>query len=479
MRKTKIVATLGPSADEPGVLQAMLRAGLDVARFNFSHGSHEDHKKRIKNLRKACKETGQTVALMADTKGPEIRLGAFKGGKAELVSGSVFTLTINPVTGDSSIAGITYPNLPREVAPGTRILLDDGLIELTVESVSAVDITTRVLTGGYISDRKGVNIPGVRLDIPYISSGDRSDLGFIVENKFDFVAASFVRTAEDVLLIREELYRLDNKNEIRIIAKIENAEGVKNAGSILSASNGLMVARGDLGIEVDYEDLPIIQKELISNSLRHGKSVITATQMLESMINNPRPTRAETSDVANAIYDGTGAVMLSAETAIGKYPVEATYAMAKIAERIENDIDYRARFKRRDYDPETSITNAISHASVTIAHDLHTSAILTVTMSGDTARSVAKFRPLCPIIACTPNPVTHRQLKLAWGVTPLLVKKETDTTGLFNRAVETALAAGFIKEGDLVVLTAGVPLGYSGTTNMVRVLVVGEKILVG
>ena len=478
MRKTKIIATLGPASDDPDVLSAMLSAGLDVARFNFSHGDHRSHKERVDNLRSICVKTGATVALLADTKGPEIRLDVFQGGKADLVSGNTFTLTSSSIIGDASRASVSYADLPREVSPGSKILLDDGLIELLVESVSGVNIITRVIIGGTITDRKGVNVPGVRLDIPFISAKDRSDLRFFVENEFDLIAASFVRSADDIKEIREELHRIDSGNKIRIIAKIENAQGVNNADSILSVSDGLMVARGDLGVELSYEDLPIIQKELIKKTMRQGKSVITATQMLESMVHNPRPTRAETSDVANAIYDGTGAIMLSGETAMGKYPVESIAAMSRIAERIERDIDYRLLFARREQNPETSITNAISHATVTTAHDLQTAAIITVSMSGDTARNVSKFRPLCPIIACTPDPVAQRQLKLVWGVTPLLAKEEIDTTALFNQAVDMALNGGYVKEGDLVVLTAGVPVGHSGTTNMLKVHVVGEKILV-
>jgi len=479
MRKTKIIATLGPATDDSDVLRAILASGLDVARFNFSHGTHESHKKRVDHLRNLCEETGVKVALMADTKGPEIRLDVFKEGRAELVSGNLFTLSTKLDPGDATRVGISYAGLPGEVFPGARILLDDGLIELLVESVSGSDIVTRVVIGGMISDRKGVNVPGVRLNMPYISSKDRSDLRFFVENGFDIIAASFVRSAEDIMEMREELRRISREkgNKIIIIAKIENAEGVKNADSILSASDGVMVARGDLGVEVAYEDLPIIQKDLIRRSLHQGKSVITATQMLESMVNNPRPTRAESSDVANAIYDGTGSIMLSGETAMGKYPAEAFAAMSRIAERIEREIDYHRRFAGGWYKAETTITNAISHATVTTAHDLNAAAILTVTLSGDTARNVAKFRPDCPIIACTPEPLTQRQLKLVWGVVPLLTKVETDTADLFYNAVETALAAGYVNIGDLVVLTAGVPVGYSGTTNMLIVHVVGEKIL--
>jgi len=478
MRKTKTVATLGPSTDDPDVLKKMIAIGLDVARLNFSHGGHEEQKKRVETLRMLCAETGSTVALLADTKGPEIRLGCFKDGRAELATGSTFRLTSEEILGDATRASVSYAGLPGEVSPGNRILLDDGFIELSVESVSSIDITTKVLSGGVISDRKGVNVPEVSLDLPFISAQDRSDLRFFVENGFDIIAASFVRSAEDISVMREELHRIDSKNKINIIAKIENAEGVRNADAILSVSDGLMVARGDLGVELAHEELPIIQKDLIKKGVSKGKPVITATQMLESMITRSRPTRAETSDVANAIYDGTSAIMLSGETAIGKYPTEALSVMARIAERIEKDIDYQKRFQSGEYRAETSITNAISHATVTTSHDLKTAAILTVSMSGNTARSVAKYRPTCPIIACTPDPVAQRQLKLVWGVIPILTEMETDTAALFSHAVEAAMNGGHIKKGDLVVLTAGVPVGYSGTTNLLKVHVVGEKILV-
>jgi len=478
MRKTKIVATLGPATDNPDVLRGMIAAGLDVARFNFSHGTHEEHRKRIEQMRIACKENGAIIALLADTKGPEIRLDVFKEGKVELVAGNLFTLTSESVEGDDTIASISYADLSREISPGATILIDDGLVELRVESISGKNINTRVVIGGPVSNRKGVNVPNVNLDFPYISAKDRSDLRFFVENGFDFIAASFVRSAEDIQEIREELHRLDSNNNIRIIAKIENASGVKNIDSILSVSDGLMVARGDMGVELAFEEVPILQKVLIKKAVSQGKPVITATQMLESMVVNSRPTRAEAADVANAVYDGTSALMLSGETAAGRYPIESIITMARIAERIERDIDYRHRVKDADYRTETSVTNAISHATVTTAHDLRIAAILTVSMSGDTARNVAKFRPECPIIACTPDPVVQRQLKLVWGVVPLLTEKEADTTTMFNHAVETAQKTGLIKTGDVVVLTAGVPVGSSGTTNMLKVHVVGEQILV-
>jgi len=477
MRKTKIVCTLGPATDPPDILRAMIDAGLDVARVNFSHGLHEEHKARIEALREACAECGSTVALLADTKGPEIRLGSFEGGKTTLTAGNTFVLTTDTVAGNASRASITYEGLPGEVSIGTRILLDDGLIELVVESVSGSSIVTRIKNGGPISNKKGVNVPGVHLDIPYICAKDRMDMRFIVENDFDFIAASFVRNAKDIYDIRDELNRVDRRNNIKIIAKIENEEGVNNFDTILDACDGVMVARGDLGVEVEYEELPIIQKDLIKRTLQQGKPVITATQMLESMIVNPRPTRAETSDVANAIYDGTSAIMLSGETAVGKYPVEALRAMSKIAVRIEKSIDYRQRFQQAEYKAEASITSAISHATVTTSHDLRAAAILTVSMSGNTAQNVTKYRPTCPIIACTPNPIVQRQMKLNWGIIPLLTQEETDTSELFSHAVDAAMDAGLLQEGELVVLTAGVPVGHSGTTNLLKVHVVGEKFL--
>lgn len=477
MRKTKIVATLGPATDNPEIMRSMILAGLDVARFNFSHGQYDEIRQRVETVRALCEETGRAVALLADTKGPEVRLGSFEDGRAELIEGSLFILTTEQITGNSQKASVSYEGLVRDIAPGNRILLDDGLIELMVEQVSGTEITTRVINGGFVSNKKSVNVPGVSLNIPFISAKDRADLRFITEIGFDFIAASFVRSDADIKQMREELHRMGGES-IKIVAKIENAEGVRNADAILAASNGLMVARGDLGVELAFEELPIIQKELIKKAYRQGKNVITATQMLESMIKNPRPTRAETSDVANAIYDGTSAIMLSAETSVGKYPVEALKTMARIAERAENDIDYLKRFRLSAYKPETSVTNAISHATVTTAHDLGAAAILIVTKSGYTARNVSKFRPLCPIIVCTPDPIVQRQLKMAWGVIPLLTKEETNTADLFTSAVEAALAGGYIHAGDLLVITAGIPVGVSGTTNMLKVHEVGEKIAV-
>jgi len=479
MRKTKIVATLGPATDAPGILEAMIDAGLDVARFNFSHSVYDQHTARLNQLRDACNAKNATVAFLADNKGPEVRLGTFENGGTELLAGDTFTLTTDyTVIGNGARAGISYPGLPSDVKKGTRILLDDGLIELEVESISGMNIKCRVVSGGKISDRKSVNVPDTNLAIPYISSQDRLDLRFIIENDFDILAASFVRNANDINDLREEIARIDSKNKMKIIAKIENEEGVTNVDSILAVCDGLMIARGDLGVEVEFEELPIIQKDLIKRAISQGKPVITATQMLESMINNPRPTRAEASDVANAIYDGTSAIMLSGETAVGKYPLETFQTMDSIARRIEASIDYRQRFFKGGFSALTSITNAISHATVTTSHDLNAAAILAVSLSGNTAQNVSKYRPTSPIIACTPDIKAMRQLKLNWGIIPVLTKEETETNALFSHAVDAAIEAGHIKQGDLVVLTAGVPVGLSGTTNLMKIHVAGDKMLV-
>ena len=479
MKKTKIVATVGPATDDPVVMKNCLAAGLNVARYNFSHGSYEDHQMRIDNLRKICEETGHIVAFLADTKGPEIRLGEFEGGKAVLLENSTFVLHTETIIGDATKASITYAGLPDELSEGDRVLLDDGLISLSVISTDEKTITTRVQNGGSISNKKGVNVPAVSLKLPFLSEKDKSDIAFIAKNGFDILAASFVRNAEDIKQLKAELAKHGEIAErIKIIAKIENAEGVENVDAILEATDGVMVARGDLGVEMPFEELPIIQKSLIKKSIAHGKEVITATQMLESMIHNPRPTRAETSDVANAIYDGSGAIMLSAETSVGKYPVESVAAMTKIADRVEAGIDYKFRFLNSFFVPqEDSITNAISRATVTAAHELNATAILAVTLGGGTARNISNFRPQCPIIACTPNPDAARGLNLDWGVYPLVMKEAVGTVSLFTYAVDAALRSGLIKVGDIVVITAGLPLGSTGNTNMIKVHIVGEEIV--
>ncbi len=480
MRKTKIVCTLGPASTDPEVIRQMMLAGMNVARFNFSHGSHEEHLQKLENIRRLRAELNLPIATLLDTKGPEIRLGKFKDGRADLAAGEEFILTTREVEGDAKQVSVTYKDLPKDVKEGSRILLDDGLIELRVLEVSSTDIRCRVVNSGKISDRKGVNLPGARLSMPYLSEQDRKDILFGVEQGFDFIAASFVRTAGDVLAIKEVLAS-KACHHIKIIAKIENSEGVENIDQILKTADGIMVARGDLGVEIDFEEIPILQKMMIKKCYSAGKVVITATQMLESMINNPRPTRAEANDVANAIYDGTSAIMLSGETAAGRWPVEAVRTMATIAQRIEQDIDYVKRFKARQEEASLSITDAISHATVTTAHDLGAAAIIPVSKSGRSARMVSKYRPGVPIIACTTNEFTYRQLNLSWGVTPVIIDEQTTTDQLFDAAVQGAYSdkCGILKDGDLVVIAAGVPVGISGNTNLIKVATVGNSLLSG
>ena len=473
MRKTKIICTLGPATDHEETLRAMAKAGMDVARINFSHGTHEQQLSRIKMLKKIREELGLPIALLADTKGPEIRLGEIENGIAELVTGQTFVLTTRPCVGDGKRAYITDDGLPQDVARGTHILIDDGLIDMVVISVTNTDITCQVVNGGEISSKKGVNVPGVSLSLPYISAADRSDLRFIAENDFDFLAASFVRTAADVHQIKSELDRI-NCHDLRIIAKIENAEGVVNIDEIIEACDGVMVARGDMGVEVPLEEGPVVQKKLIKKAYSSGKQVITATQMLESMIHHPRPTRAETTDVANAIYDGTSAIMLSGETAAGAYPVGAVKTMSIIAERTERDIDYKKRFRIREGINLCNVTDALAHATCAAAHDLSAAAVVTVSKSGVTARNISKYRPACSIIGCSPDPKVVRQMNLSWGVSPLLMEEKQNTDDLFNAAVDICQNAKLVQDGDLVVITAGIPLAVSGTTNMMKVHVVGD-----
>ena len=473
MRKTKMICTLGPATDSDEVLRALMLAGMDVARVNFSHQSHETHLERIKAVKRVREELGLPVALLADTKGPEIRLGCFSCGRVELKPGQSFVLTTRETDGCADGACVSFSGLPGDVIRGSRILIDDGLVELVVESVSQTEISCTVINGGVISSNKGINVPGVRLSLPFISSRDRADLRFAVENDFDFVAASFTRTASDISQIKEELARLGGRS-IKVLAKIENSEGVQNVDEILKACDGIMVARGDLGVEIPIEEVPVVQKELIKKACRAGKHVITATQMLDSMMKNPRPTRAEATDVANAIYDGTSAIMLSGETAAGAYPVEAVRTMARIAERTEADIDYKKRFSMFSSASHCNVTDAISHATCSAAHDLDAAAIITVTKSGTTAEMISKFRPCVTIIGCSPDERVLRQMNLSWGIAPVFVEEKSSTDELFSASVEAARVRGLLREGDLTCITAGVPLGKSGTTNMLRVHVVGE-----
>lgn len=451
----------------------MIQAGMNVARMNFSHGTYEGHAQNIRRIRALSAELHTPVGIMLDTKGPEIRLKTFRDHRVTLQKGQLFTLCTGDVEGDAEHVSITYADLPADVQPGTTILIDDGLVGLTVEAVSKTEIQCRVNNGGVISDRKGINVPDANLSMPFISRKDREDILFGIQENVDFIAASFTRTEEDILAIRKLLTDNGGKG-ISIIAKIENMQGVQNIDSILAVSDGVMVARGDLGVEIPLEQIPIIQKMIIRKAYSRGKQIITATQMLDSMIKNPRPTRAEATDVANAIYDGTGAIMLSGETAAGLYPVEAVRTMARIAQVAEASIDYVQRFRDSVPRPSANITNAISHACCTSAQDLNATAIVTVTKTGFTAKMLSRFRPGCPIIACAPVERVVRQLCLSWGITPLLIEEVTDTDELFERAVDAGIDAGLLHKDDLIIMTAGVPLGISGTTNLMRVHVVGS-----
>lgn len=473
MRKTKIICTLGPASENEDVLRKLMLEGMDVARFNFSHGTHEEQLEKLHRVEHIREELGLPVAALLDTKGPEIRLKQFEKGKVELKKGSKFTLTTRDIMGNQDIVAITYRDLPKDVKAGNRILLDDGLIELRVNSVEDTDIHCTVENAGMISNQKGVNVPDANLSMPFISQKDYEDICFAIEHGFDFIAASFTRSAEDIMEIRKILSE-KNCNSINIIAKIENMQGVQNINEIIRVSDGIMVARGDMGVEIPMEEVPVLQKKIIRKVYQAGKQVITATQMLDSMMKNPRPTRAEATDVANAIYDGTSAIMLSGETAAGSYPVEALQTMVKIAERTEMDINYRRRFSELSTGSITDVTNAISHATCTTGMDLNAAAIITVSKSGRTARMISKFRPTCPIIASTMSQQVFRQLNLSWGVMPIIIQEKGTTDDLFETAVEAAQEAGYVKQGDVTVITAGVPLGVSGTTNMIKVQVVGH-----
>ena len=474
MRKTKIICTLGPSTDKDGVLRELVANGMNVARFNFSHGSYEEHKGRLDMLKAIRAELNKPVAALLDTKGPEIRLKEFKNGVEMLEAGQTFTLTTREVEGTKEICSITYKDLPQDVHEGGTIMLDDGLIKLAIKSVTDTDIVCEVLNSGKIKTKKGVNVPGVHLSMPYLSQRDRDDIIFGVQQGFDFIAASFVRTAQDVYDIRNLLNEYDSN--IRIIAKIENREGVNNIDSILSAADAVMVARGDLGVEIDFTELPGIQKSVIDRSFSFGKPIVTATQMLDSMMVNPRPTRAEISDVANAIYDGTSAIMLSGETAAGDYPVEALKTMSAIAERTENEEHYRAQ---RHAEIQISVSDATAHAACLTAKDVNAAAIVTVSESGNTARLLSKYRPKQPIIACVMDEQVQRQLSLSWGITSLLMGPAHSTDELIEMSTALAKENGYLHNGELAVVTAGVPVGVSGTTNMIKIHMVGNCLATG
>ena len=477
MRKTKIICTLGPSTDKDGVLRELVANGMNVARFNFSHGSHEEHKGRLDNLKAIRAELGKPVAALLDTKGPEIRLKEFKNGVEMLEAGQSFTLTTREVEGTKEICSITYKDLPQDVHEGGTIMLDDGLIKLRITNVTDTDITCEVLNSGKIKNKKGVNVPGVHLSMPYLSQRDRDDIIFGVQQGFDFIAASFVRTAQDVYDIRNLLNEYDSN--IRIIAKIENREGVNNIDSILAAADAVMVARGDLGVEIDFTELPGIQKSVIDRSFSFGKPIVTATQMLDSMMVNPRPTRAEISDVANAIYDGTSAIMLSGETAAGAYPVEALKTMSAIAERTENEVHYRDNRLVDASNGQISVSDATAHAACLTAKDVNASAIVTVSESGNTARLLSKYRPAQPIIACVMNEQVQRQLAISWGITPLMMALAHSTDELIEMSTNLAKENGYLHDGELAVVTAGVPVGVSGTTNMIKIHMIGNCLATG
>ena len=471
MRKTKIICTVGPATDDREVLRKMMKAGMNVARFNFSHGDHETHRARFNEITEVRDELSLPIATLLDTKGPEIRLGDFEDPNgAEICPGDRFTLTTKPCTGNSKRCFVNYDGLPKDVESGTMILINDGLISMRVLEVDESDIICEVVDGGTLKDKKGVNVPGAALGMPYLSKRDMDDLSFGAEMGFDFIAASFCRSATDVTILRNFLDAIGWKS-VKIIAKIENSQGVENIDEIIEKADGIMVARGDMGVEIPFEKIPAIQKMIIKKVYRAGKIVVTATQMLESMIENPRPTRAEITDVANAIYDGTSAIMLSGESAVGKHPVEAVKTMASIAENAESDIDYKKRFRHflLEKKSDGDITEAISDATVTTAHDLGANAVIAVTKSGKTARMISKFRPSVPIIGATTDPTVMRQLSLSWGVIPVLFDEKKNSDELFAHAVEVSVKNGLLKEGDLAVITAGIPLGVSGTTNMLKV----------
>lgn len=473
MRKTKIICTLGPATDNEEILEKLILGGMNGARFNFSHGTYEEQDKRMALFKGLREKLKKPVAMILDTKGPEIRLKNFKEGKVHLEKDQVFTLTGRDVEGTNEIVSITYEDLYQDVKVGNHILIDDGLVDMMVTKIKGKDIICQVKNSGFVSNHKGVNVPDIHLSLPYMSEKDKADIIFGIEHGVDFIAASFTRSAQDVLQVRKLL--ADNGGtDINIIAKIENSEGVQKIDEIIEAADGIMVARGDMGVEIPEEEVPVIQKMIIKKVYEAGKQVITATQMLDSMMKNPRPTRAETTDVANAIYDGTSVVMLSGETASGDYPLEALDMMVRIINRTEKDIDYRGRFFRHERKANPDITDAISHATCTTAYDLNAKAIINVTKSGKSARMISRYRPITDIIGCSTSEKVSRQLNMSWGVTPVLLKQKMDVFSLFEHAITTCQNQELVEEGDVVVITSGVPIGISGTTNLMKVHIVGE-----
>ncbi len=477
MKKTKIVGTIGPASETEEILEELFLNGLNVCRLNFSHGDHEEHKKRIEKIKKIRERLELPIGIMIDTKGPEIRLGKFKEGRVDINNGDIFTLTTRDILGDKDIVSISYPELPKDIKIGDRILIDDGLVELkVVEIIDGTEIKCVAINYGTLQDRKGVNIPNVNINLPAVTEKDIEDIKFGIENEVDFIAASFVRKASDIFEIRKVLE--DNEGcFIDIIAKIENQEGVDNIDEILTASDGIMVARGDLGVEIETEDMPLVQKELIKKANLAGKPVITATQMLDSMMRNPRPTRAEVTDVANAILDGSSSIMLSGETAAGKYPIESIKHMYNIATRIEESLDYTSILNSKMLIAEVSTTNAIGKATCTTAMDLGAAAIITATASGYTSKAISKFRPKSLIVAATTTEAVMRKLSLAWGVYPVLSPYTDSTDDVLEQSILSAMEKGYVKEGDLVVITAGIPVGTAGSTNLIKVHTIGKVLI--
>lgn len=479
MRKTKIVCTIGPASEDKTTFVKLVEAGLNVARLNFSHSNHEEHQRRIDMIKEVSRELDKPIAIMLDTKGPEIRTGLFENGAAELVTGEVFEITVKDIVGNNCISGVSYKGLPRDVSVGSKILIDDGLIELVVEEIPDDErVLCRILNGGTVKDRKSINVPDVQINLPSLTEKDVSDILFGIENGVDYIAASFIRKADDVKAILKVLE--DNgAGDIGIISKIENRQGVDNIDEIIEASQGIMVARGDLGVEILTEEVPLVQKLIIKKCNRQSKPVITATQMLDSMIRNPRPTRAEATDIANAILDGTDAIMLSGETAAGKYPVESVKTMDNIARITEESMDYRKALNERSKYKAESVTYAVSHATCSTALDLSATAIITTTSSGYTPRMVSKFRPKAPIIAVTTSEKVRRRMALLWGVFSVTTTEGRSTDDIFKKAIQRSKEAGYVKDGELIIITAGVPVGVAGSTNVMKVHIVGEILIKG
>ena len=474
MRKTKIICTLGPAVDNEDMIRTLIRSGMDAARFNFSHGSHEEHLARLTLLKTVRDSMTRPVATILDTKGPEIRIRSFDTKSVTLEAGAPFTLTTQDIVGDRTRVSVSYPKLHTELTPGQEILIDDGLVAIRIDRIQGQDIHCTVENGGTLSANKSINIPGVHIQLPALTEKDVDDIRFGVENDFDYIAASFVRRAADVQAVRQVLHDCGG-DDVKIIAKIENQEGVDNIDEILAAADGIMVARGDLGVEIPAAKVPILQKRMIRKGLQAGKPVITATQMLDSMMRNPRPTRAEVSDVANAVFDGTSCVMLSGETAGGKYPIEALTAMAGIVEEAESSINYWRQFQKQRVVPASNINDAITHTCCLTAKDLDAKAILAATSSGRTAKMICRFRPACPVAALTMSEKVRRQLAICWGVIPFLTGEVNSTDRIFSLSAEVALKERLVENGDTVVITAGVPLGRSGSTNLIKAQIIDQE----